>query len=159
MPVETAMNELMTIKQGEKTNVLLHAAKIEALGLRAHAHEDQLISFFLKSLRPALQTAVVKANMPTTYREFVSATNQMNIRMLNAAPTNPTNSKHRPKPATAQKNEQSSSNANSKKLTPAEKERRTKEGLCWFCGKPGHNALNCPEKSLGKTSSQTSKRE
>jgi hypothetical protein len=33
------------------------------------------------------------------------------------------------------------------KLLPAERERRKKNGLCMFCGKPGHESANCNAKS------------
>lgn len=55
-----------------------------------------------------------------------------------------------------------------KHLTPGEKARRRQQNLCLYCGKPGHFAPNCPEKSRipfnrpshkaysGQTSLQTS---
>jgi len=36
--------------------------------------------------------------------------------------------------------------ANSRRLSPAEKARRMKEGLCWYCGDANHIARNCPRK-------------
>jgi len=36
--------------------------------------------------------------------------------------------------------------ANSRRLSPAEKARRMKEGLCWYCGDANHIACNCPRK-------------
>ena len=38
----------------------------------------------------------------------------------------------------------------SSKLSLEEKERRRKLGLCLYCGKPGHIAINCSLKSVGK---------
>ena len=39
--------------------------------------------------------------------------------------------------------------ANNRRLSPAEKARRMKEGLCWYCGDATHIARNCPRKGPG----------
>lgn len=36
-----------------------------------------------------------------------------------------------------------------RRLSPAEKARRMKEGLCWYCGETNHMARNCPRKGSG----------
>jgi hypothetical protein len=36
------------------------------------------------------------------------------------------------------------------KLSPAEVERYMREGLCFGCGSPGHQKLDCPKRQQGK---------
>ena len=43
------------------------------------------------------------------------------------------------------------------KLTPEERQRRVDNGLCLFCGKPGHSATNCRQKTPDFTSTSTNK--
>jgi hypothetical protein len=32
-------------------------------------------------------------------------------------------------------------------ISAAEKDRRKRERLCFYCGQPGHNVMNCPNRS------------
>ena len=38
--------------------------------------------------------------------------------------------------------------ANARRLSPQEKARRMKEGLCWYCGDANHIARNCPRRAM-----------
>ena len=45
------------------------------------------------------------------------------------------------------------------KLSKEEKDRRFREKLCFYCGKPGHNAKNCRIKQSGRQTTRPSNRQ
>lgn len=155
-PAETARDTLARLRQ--TTSVRQYASVMRDTALEIPGISDaELKDRFIRGLKAATQTEV-RMRTPATFEEAVRVaerydairyrTNHLN------APANPAfgrGGSSGPTPmelgaAIDQRSTQARPNNQRPRLTPVMRQQLIKEGKCFYCRKPGHMALNCPER-------------
>ena len=147
-----AANQIRKLRQG-KTSASEYAAHFRRLCCDLKWNEAALIDQFRFGLSEEIKDLLLTFPIPSSLQDAIAyavkcdyrLTERRNERSLNNSRYyNQSNSSAVPMEIDAAKVTISS------KLSLEEKERRRKLGLCLYCGKPGHIAINCSLKSVGK---------
>ena len=143
----TAVNQLINIRQLPRERVMAYANRLHYLANIAEYPDPVLQDFFLRGLRTELQTGMITVprgnNLADSIKSAIALeVQQEEMKLVIQRSVNTNN--HRTDYRSVDRMQVDV--VKFKALTTEEKQRRRAEGLCLYCGLPGHIANRCPEK-------------
>lgn len=148
--------KLLRLRQG-RSPASEYAITFRRLSAGSGFNDAALLCMFREGLSEDLKDELATRDLPDNLSSYVMKVIELDNRIRdrenrrrvgNRNPFN-NNPRFRPTPQMAPSDNQSSNNTTTRRfapLTPEEKDRRKKLGLCLYCGDQGHNAVNCPRK-------------
>uniref|UniRef100_A0A1A8RC02 CCHC-type domain-containing protein n=1 Tax=Nothobranchius rachovii TaxID=451742 RepID=A0A1A8RC02_9TELE len=135
--------QLLQLRQGNQT-VAQYTSRFRTKAAKLRWGDDALKAIYLEGLSSRIRDGMIGRETPGTLDEAADLALQMDLRLFTRRPA---------EPAAAATNDRSrSANPLTDEpmqlghLNPEERERRYKEGLCAYCGAPGHRRFSCPSR-------------
>jgi Retrotransposon gag protein/Zinc knuckle len=139
---QMARDQLRSIEQ-EKTVSDYHAKFTRWAALTGY-NEEALVDAFYKGLKTPIKDMMVNIARPRSVGDTLSVALQFENRILNRA------QERRKEPGPRGRNipprQGLRADVKAMKLSPEERTKRLKEGLCFRCAQKGHLARTCPQK-------------
>jgi len=159
---------LMHIKQKAYGKVTDYNNEFRRLSEKTDWNEFALMDVYIEGLLPRLQERVISLfPPPAKLSELMRITNRIDHQMTRFATINNYNSRNNSNNNNNSRNNRkyfrfnssnnrnansnsffkSNNDSNYSHLSPEERARRIKEGLCLYCGQSGHKLINCPKRA------------
>jgi hypothetical protein len=116
-------------------------------------NEAPLVSRFYEGLKPIIKEMLVTFDKPQYIVDYLPICFKLETRLLARIEERKNETQYQYQPQGNQK----TSKVNTTRLSPEERTRRMKEGLCFNCATKGHMARNCPMKTAQVKTSKEEK--
>uniref|UniRef100_A0AAY4CER3 Gypsy retrotransposon integrase-like protein 1 n=3 Tax=Denticeps clupeoides TaxID=299321 RepID=A0AAY4CER3_9TELE len=151
--VEDVASQLYHLRQGT-SSVSQFTARFRTLAAKTPLGDHALRMMYYEGLAPRIRGEMVSREMPATYEALIQLAMRIDRHLLALPKTaDPTPTLHQtPRPplsplqptVTPPDHKGEPMQLGRTTLTPEEKQRRFREGLCAYCASPSHIRLTCP---------------
>uniref|UniRef100_A0AAY3ZVE0 Retrotransposon gag domain-containing protein n=1 Tax=Denticeps clupeoides TaxID=299321 RepID=A0AAY3ZVE0_9TELE len=153
--VEDVASQLYHLRQGS-SSVSQFTARFRTLAAKTPLDDHALRMIYYEGLAPRIRGEMVSREMPATYEALIQLAMRIDRHLLALPKTAaPTPTLHRisrpplspPQPTVTPPDPRGEPmQLGRTTLTPEEKQRRFREGLCAYCASPSHRRLACPHR-------------
>jgi hypothetical protein len=153
-PVNQAAEAEKKIKKIQQNNTISeYYGEFMAIASDLQWNEAALASRFYDGLKPAIKELLLTVDQPQYIVDYLPTCLRLETRLLARIEERKNETQHQYPP----RNNQKTSKVNAIRLSPEERTRRMKEGLCFNCATKGHMARNCPMKTAQVKTSKEGK--
>jgi hypothetical protein len=143
----------MELKQ--RDTISKYYGEFMAIAAELQWNEVALISQFYGGLKPIIKDHLMTIDKPKHIIDYLPICLQIETRILGRIAERKNETQYQYPPRNGPK----TSKVNASRLSPEERIRRMKEGLCFNCATKGHMARNCPIKTVQVKTSKEEKEE